>query len=131
MSTNQLHWSGLPGDPSSRGRRSPLEMACDVLRVISEGPTRPTHILHMANMSWRVLSLHLDHLHSRGLVEKFDRGGMRVEYRLTQKGRSILELYEGLVLGISGYANVYPAKETFPLVERIVTNSAQRRAWNW
>lgn len=81
-------------------------MVCDILGVVSEGPTKPTHILYKANMSWRVLSSYLDFLLKRGLIEKEDQGSKRSTYILTTKGRSILQLYDGLRLSLRGAVNV-------------------------
>jgi predicted transcriptional regulator len=83
-----------------------MEMVCDILGVVSEGPTKPTHILYRANMSWRVLSSYLDFLLKRGLIEKEDQGGKRNLYTLTNKGRSILQLYNGLRLSLKGTVNI-------------------------
>ena len=93
-------------DPLGQVRRSPMEMVCDILGVVSEGPTKPTHILYRANMSWRVLSSYLDFLLKRGLIEKEDQGGKRCIYTLTVKGRSILQLYDGLRLSLKGTVNI-------------------------
>lgn len=131
MSADSLFGFGPAGEATSQGRRSPLEMACDILETLSEGPRKPTHILHKANMSWSVLSLHLDYLYSKGLVERVGQGGKRIEYRLTQKGRSILQLYEGLKLSLGGAANVYPTKEAFPLVERIPVGAVRSSGFPW
>jgi predicted transcriptional regulator len=107
-----------------------MEMACDILKSLSDGPRKPTHILHKANMSWNVLTSHLEDLSGNGLVERAEYGGKRMEYRLTEKGRSILQLYEGLKLSLSGKANVYPTREAYPLVER--TTSVRRPTnWSW
>lgn len=95
-----------PEDPLGQVRRSPMEMVCDILGVVSEGPTKPTHILYKANMSWRVLSSYLDFLLKRGLIEKEDQGSKRSTYILTTKGRSILQLYDGLRLSLRGAVNV-------------------------
>jgi predicted transcriptional regulator len=93
----------LPGEDAQEGRRSAIEMACDVLKVISdEGQTKPTHILQKANMNWSTLCSNLDYLCVRGLVERVSRHGKRIEYRLTLKGKSILELYEGLKFSLRG-----------------------------
>jgi len=83
-----------------------MEMVCDILGVVSEGPTKPTHILYRANMSWRVLSSYLNFLLKRGLIEKEDQGGKRNLYTLTNKGRSILQLYNGLRLSLKGTVNI-------------------------
>ena len=101
---NKSTTEGLPPpeDPLGQVRRSPMEMVCDILGVVAEGPAKPTHILYKANMSWRVLSAYLDFLLQRGLLEKKDQGGKRCVYTLTQKGRSILQLYDGLRLSLKG-----------------------------
>ena len=92
--------------PLNQVRRSPMEMVCDILGVLAEGPSKPTHILYKANMSWRVLSSYLEYLLKRGLVDKEEKGGKRSTYVLTHKGRSILQLYDGLRLSLNGALNV-------------------------
>jgi predicted transcriptional regulator len=129
MSSDIFGNIGLPGEQLSQGRRSPMEMACDILEVLSEGQAKPTHILQKANMSWNVLSSHLEFLYGHGLVEKVGQGGKRIEYRLTAKGRSILQLYEGLRLSLKGAANVYPTHDGFPLIERLEV--PQRKVSSW
>ncbi|MGD0146616.1 MAG: winged helix-turn-helix domain-containing protein [Nitrososphaerales archaeon] len=106
MDTNVMNVLPQPEDPLGQVRRSPMEMVCDILGVVSEGPTKPTHILYRANMSWRVLSSYLDFLLKRGLLEKEEQGGKRSVYTLTTKGRSILQLYDGLRLSLKGSVNV-------------------------
>jgi len=93
---------GVPSEQSQEGRRSPIDMACDILRILSEGQAKPTHILQKANMNWISLSSQLDYLSGRGIIEKVGRPGERNEYRLTLKGKSILQLYEGLKLSLNG-----------------------------
>jgi predicted transcriptional regulator len=95
-----------------------MEMVCDILGVLSQGPTKPTQILYKANMSWKVLSSHLEYLHTQGLVEKVGQGGRRVEYTLTQRGRFILQMYEKLKASLYGAVEIYPSLEVFPLIER-------------
>ena len=106
-----------------------MEMACDILGVLSEGQAKPTHILQKANMSWNVLSSHLDFLYSRGMVERVGQGGKRIEYKLTLKGRSILQLYEWLKLSLRGGANVYPTHGDFPLIERLEVPARRVSSW--
>jgi predicted transcriptional regulator len=103
---------GLPDDFATQVRRSPMEMVCDILVVVSEGPTKPTHILYKANMSWKVLSSYLHFLTTRGMVEKEDaEGGKRSTYRLTLKGRQILRLYEGLKESLNGTISLTSKEE--------------------
>jgi len=93
----------VPGESISQVRRSPMEMICDILNVVSAGPTKPTHILYKANMSWKVLSSYLDFLTSSGMLDKEDQeGGKRSTYRLTTKGRKVLSLYDGLKQSLNG-----------------------------
>jgi predicted transcriptional regulator len=106
MDPNTVDGMPSPEDPLGQVRRSPMEMVCDILGVVSEGPTKPTHILYKANMSWRVLSSYLDFLLKRGLIEKEEQGGKRSVYTLTVKGKSILQLYDGLRLSLIGTVKV-------------------------
>lgn len=106
MEPNGNHGLPLPEDPLDQVRRSPMEMVCDILGVVSEGPTKPTHILYKANMSWKVLSTYLEYLLKRGLIEKEDQGRKRSTYILTQKGRAILQLYDGLRLSLKGTVSI-------------------------
>ncbi len=92
----------LEANPLSQVRRSPMEMVCDILGVLAEGPTKPTHILYKANMSWKVLSSYLDYLLNKGMVEKSGDEGKRIVYKLTTKGRSILDLYDDLRSSLAG-----------------------------
>ena len=103
MSEIQKNGFAVPGEALSQVRRSPMEMVCDILKVVSMGPTKPTHILYKANMSWKVLSSYLDFLTSSGMLEKEDQeGGKRSTYQLTVKGRKILRLYDGLRESLNG-----------------------------
>ena len=103
MSEELGHGFGVPGDSISQVRRSPMEMICDILKVVSAGPTKPTHILYKANMSWKVLSSYLDFLTASGMLDKEDQeGGKRSTYRLTTKGRKVLSLYDGLKESLNG-----------------------------
>ena len=118
---------GLPAEAAGQVRRSPMEMVCDILAVVSEGPTKPTHILYKANMSWKVLSSYLDYLTARGMVQKEDQeGGKRSLYRLSQKGRQILKLYEGLRESLNGTITLRSSAELEDLVETATANTLQK-----
>ena len=107
MSENSPNGHGIPADTVSQVRRSPMEMICDILKVVSGGPTKPTHILYKANMSWKVLSSYLEFLTSSGMLDKEDQeGGKRSTYHLTSKGRKILRLYDGLKESLNGTLNL-------------------------
>jgi len=113
-------------------RRSPMEMVCDILAVVSEGPTKPTHILYKANMSWKVLTSYLTYLTKSGMVEKEDEeGGKRSTYRLTVKGRQILGLYRGLRESLSGTITLGSAEELSHLVESATPVGPRAASSNW
>ena len=112
------HGFGIPGDPVSQVRRSPMEMICDILKVVSAGPTKPTHILYKANMSWKVLSSYLDFLTSSGMLDKEDQeGGKRSTYRLTTKGRKVLSLYDGLKESLNGTLSLETSENLGKMLE--------------
>jgi predicted transcriptional regulator len=81
--------------PVLQGRRSAMEIMCDVLDVVSTGKERPTHIIYKANISWKVLTGCLQTLISNELITKAN-DGKRDVYRLTEKGYSVLNLYREL-----------------------------------
>ncbi len=126
MSDNSNPTFALPGDTLGQARRSPMEMVCDILNVVSDGPTKPTHILYKANMSWKVLSTYLDYLTGRGLVEKEEQGGKRSTYKITQKGESIVQLYEGLKTSLKGEDGGKGARELLGLLGQSVTVEPRR-----
>ena len=118
------------GDARAQARRSPMEMVCDILGVLSDGPTKPTHILYKANMSWKVLSSYLDYLRGRGLVEKEEQGGKRSTYKLTDRGKSILKLYEGLRTSLSEEEG-NGGRELLGLLGERITVESRQTSSNW
>ena len=95
-----------------------MEMICDILKVVSAGPTKPTHILYKANMSWKVLSSYLDFLTSSGMLDKEDQeGGKRSTYRLTTKGRKVLSLYDGLKESLNGTISLETSESLGKMLE--------------
>ncbi len=95
-----------------------MEMVCDILKVVSVGPTKPTHILYKANMSWKVLSSYLDFLTSNGMIDKEGQeGGKRSIYTLTTKGRRVLSLYDGLKESLNGTISLERSDELTKMVE--------------
>ncbi|HEV2138978.1 MAG TPA: winged helix-turn-helix domain-containing protein [Nitrososphaerales archaeon] len=118
MSRTQGSGFGMAADAAGQIRRSPMEMVCDILAVVSGGPTKPTHILYKANMSWKVLSSYLDFLTGSGMLDKEEQeGGKRSTYRLTTKGKQILRLYEGLKNSLNGTISLESTKELTHMVE--------------
>ena len=118
MSDNSNGGLGNLADAAGQVRRSPMEMVCDILKVVSVGPTKPTHILYKANMSWKVLSSYLNYLTSSGMMDRADQeGGKRCTYTLTLKGRRILSLYDGLKDSLNGTISFEESEDLNRMVE--------------
>ncbi|MGA2874855.1 MAG: archaellum operon transcriptional activator EarA family protein [Nitrososphaerales archaeon] len=73
-------------------RRSRIETFFDVLCTIGSGIEKPTHIMYKANLSWTVMQLYTDSLIRKGLV-LFEESEGKKRYRLTEKGRQIMQQY--------------------------------------
>ena len=79
----------------SSGRRSRLEIACEILEVVSRGTERPTRIMQLANVTWDDLIMYLEALMRNELVSR-QVEGKRVTYSLTQRGSALLGHYVSL-----------------------------------
>lgn len=78
------------------GRRSKLEIACDILKVISEGAKRPTRIMLKSNLTWPLTIAYLEVLLRYRMIALENIGKRRV-YRLAPKGAALLEIYTRLL----------------------------------
>ena len=78
--------------PKSSGRRSKIEITCDILNVISKGNEKPTRIMQLANVTWDDLVMYLEALIRNQLVTRSVEG-KRVTYMLTSSGSSLLGHY--------------------------------------
>jgi predicted transcriptional regulator len=85
---------GSQTKPSAR--RSAFETMMDVLKVTSEGPVKPTHIMYRSNTSWVILQKNLESLISLGFVGQKGEGS-RTEYTVTTKGTEVLRDYASLL----------------------------------
>lgn len=81
--------------PRLSGRRSKLEITCDILSVISKGTEKPTRIMQLANVTWDDLIMYLEALIRNQLLSR-QVDGKRVTYSLTESGSSLLEHYVNL-----------------------------------
>jgi predicted transcriptional regulator len=78
--------------PRSSGRRSKLEITCDILNVVSRGTEKPTRIMQLANVTWDDLIMYLEALiRNQLLARQVD--GKRVTYSLTDRGAYLLDHY--------------------------------------
>jgi len=78
--------------PRLSGRRSKLEITCDILNVISKGTEKPTRIMQLANVTWDDLIMYLETLIRNQLLSR-QVDGRRVTYSLTDKGSTLLDHY--------------------------------------
>lgn len=86
----------LGSETKASARRSAFETMMDVLKVTTEGPVKPTHIMYKSNTSWVVLQKNLELLIALGFVGQ--RGeGSRTEYTITAKGEEVLRDYASLL----------------------------------
>jgi len=78
--------------PPLSGRRSKLEITCDILSVISKGTEKPTRIMQLANVTWDDLIMYLEALIRNQLLSRHVHG-KRVTYSLTEDGSTLLDHY--------------------------------------
>ncbi len=81
--------------PRISGRRSKLEIACDILGVVSKGTEKPTRIMQLANVTWDDLIMYLEALIRNQLLSR-QVYGKRVTYSLTERGSALLDHYLSL-----------------------------------
>jgi predicted transcriptional regulator len=74
-------------------RRSLFETRMDILRAISEGSAKPTHIMHRSNTCWKILQENLQALKETGLVRQDTGSSDRIEYAVTEKGTEVVGDY--------------------------------------
>lgn len=83
-------------------RRSKLELWLDVLSVIENGTSKPTHIQYKVELSWKHLQNILKPLTSKGLIrevplnERMNNRRMKRLYEITQKGEDLLRYFENV-----------------------------------
>ena len=77
-------------------RRSNIEIIADMLRVGEHGAGK-TEIMYSANMSYSQIEKYLNYLVSHGFIDKVKPEDSVVCYRVTDSGRRLLKMIEGLV----------------------------------
>ncbi len=88
-------------------RRSQMEIYIDILKAISDGRQKPTHIMYRANLSWARLKKHLNFLMKQDLLttSTADAG---VIFNITVKGKEVLGYFRKLE------GELYYKKRTLP-----------------
>ncbi len=69
-----------------------METYCDVLRAISSGAEKPTHIMFKANLSWTIMQGYLKSLLAQGLIV-IENTEEKSVYRITEKGIRLLQQF--------------------------------------
>ncbi|MEM3190760.1 MAG: winged helix-turn-helix domain-containing protein [Candidatus Parvarchaeota archaeon] len=77
-------------------RRSELETMCDVLKIISQGISRPTRIMYKANLSWTKLQQIFSTLEKLDMIMK-EPDGKHLQFSLTKKGYLVLSTYNEIL----------------------------------
>jgi len=73
-------------------RRSQFEIYVDVLKAVSEGRRKPTHIMYRANLTWKRLKKHTDFLIAHGLLVEEHDGEAKI-FTLTSSGKDVVWYY--------------------------------------
>ncbi|MEM2191934.1 MAG: winged helix-turn-helix domain-containing protein [Archaeoglobaceae archaeon] len=66
-------------------KRSRIEIIFEILKALDSGVTTKTRLMYASNLDWRNFSRYVDYMLKEGLIAT--KGN---EYRLTEKGRSLL-----------------------------------------
>ena len=77
-------------------RRNDIDICADMLRV-ADGGARKTHIVHGANLNFKIVNRYLDRLVGNGLLVFKD-----PYYVVTERGNRFVRRYEELMLVQSG-----------------------------
>jgi predicted transcriptional regulator len=77
-------------------RRSAFEIRMDILRVTTEGCTKPTQIMYRSNTSWIILKKNLESLVASGHMQE-NSDHSRTTYTVTESGMAVVRDYRDLV----------------------------------
>ncbi|MBS7615253.1 hypothetical protein KEJ18_05955 [Candidatus Bathyarchaeota archaeon] len=70
-------------------RRSQFEIYIDILKAVSEGRHKPTHIMYRANLTWKRLKKYTEFLVAHGLLVEENNGETKV-FNLTSDGKELI-----------------------------------------
>lgn len=76
-------------------KRSKLEIYLEILRVINKGENKPTRIMYSTNLSWIPLQQIIESLTSQDLIKEVELE-KRKEYAITEKGKNVLNYFDGM-----------------------------------
>lgn len=75
-------------------RRTRFEMYIDILEALSRKPMKITHIMHSVNVNGTRVREYVDFMLKQRLVEKEMLSEKRFNYRITTRGRKVLEIVD-------------------------------------
>jgi predicted transcriptional regulator len=70
-------------------RRSQFEIYIDILKAVSEGKQKPTHVMYRANLTWKRLGKHVDFLVAHGLLVEEKDGRTKI-LSITSSGKDVI-----------------------------------------
>jgi len=70
-------------------RRSQFEIYIDILKAVSEGRQKPTHVMYRANLTWKRLKKHVSFLVAHGLLAEENEGRIKI-FSITPSGKDIV-----------------------------------------
>jgi predicted transcriptional regulator len=97
ITTNRMltqYTESVTRHPSAR--RSAFEIRMDILRVTTEGCTKPTQIMYRSNTSWIILKKNLESLVASGHMQE-NSDHSRTTYTVTDSGMAVVRDYRDLV----------------------------------
>ena len=76
-------------------KRSRWEIFFDILKVISsKNKCKKTHVLHGAQLDWRMLKKHFGFLMDHDFIKESERESGNCTYEVTEKGEELLDSLE-------------------------------------
>ena len=82
-------------------RRNKFELFVDILAAINAGCSKPTKIMHYANLSWKPMGKMLDNLLEQELIQQLEKSEkdkrVKALYGITPKGLNVLRYYRRAV----------------------------------
>jgi predicted transcriptional regulator len=70
-------------------RRSQFEIYIDILKAVSEGRQKPTHVMYRANLTWKRLKKHVSFLVAHGLLIEDKQGRTKI-LSITSSGKDVV-----------------------------------------
>jgi predicted transcriptional regulator len=80
-------------------RRSVLELKIEILRAISEGASKQSHIVQKSNISWSMAQNFIRRLEMQGLIETKRLKG-RKSFAISERGTRVLNSYLSMIRGL-------------------------------